>query len=369
MLIVASAKQLAEAAAKAAEMSSHSSPQQILNNLLLTAGDGTASFSGSNLDGHMTVTIAAEQTKPGSVAVDGRIAKLLSGFPDGAQAKITMADGVCTLQSGRSRYRIDTLPAEDFPTPFVAEGAVQFSLSDTDRRRLFTVPAPAISDEKTRYYLCGLGLKCLGGRMVSCGTNGHILIRTSIVTDRGFGDVIVPKEACAAIAKLDGCALKIGDNCIEAKTDACHFMHKLIAGAFPSYERVIPPTTGNILEVDRKELIAAFRRISHVTLEKSVTSSVVMEWVDDEVTLRLGNHSDVAEDTLPAITAGRAKTAFSIRLITDLLEAFSGERVVFDSGAYGAPVRITLPGDDDLISVAMPIRVQGLSLEQTGEAA
>jgi DNA polymerase III subunit beta len=373
MLIHASAKDLAKAAATAAEMALHKSPQQILNNLLLTVGDGVASFSGSNLDGHMTATTAVEQTEPGllhrnryrgSVLVDARIAKLLAGFPDGALAKITQADGVTTLACGRARYRIETLEADLFPTHPEAAETVEMALSDADRRRLFALPAPAVCDELTRYNLCGINLKTVSGRLIACATNGHSLIKASVASDclLPADGVIVPGKACATIAKLDGCTLRIAANFIEARTESIRLTHNLIAGTFPSYERVIPEPAGKSVEVDRKELIAALGRMAQVG-ERVTTPSAILKWADDELLLSLGNHADVASDVLPAITSGKAQTAFSISLISRLLEAFSTERIVFDTRVYGEPVRITVPGDNDLVSVAMPMRVQGVELE------
>jgi DNA polymerase III sliding clamp (beta) subunit (PCNA family) len=318
MLIVASAKDLAKAAATAAEMALHNSPYAILNNLLLTARDGEVSFSGSNLEGHMTVTCRAEETKPGSIAVDARIAKLLASFTDGALAKIVHADGITTLSCGRARYRIETLPAEDFPSAFDTNSVAELTLSDTERRRSFGVPAPAVSDEKMRFYLLGINLKVDTGQLVACATDGHILIKTSVTPgcelpdsltcapesynklkadiseleasiselesdipdsegDSGIGianlkwkladarktqsqalsGVIVPKDACASIAKMDGCIIRLASNCIEAATASQRLVHKLIEGTFPDYKRVIPPPTGNTCKVDRKELLDA----------------------------------------------------------------------------------------------------------------
>jgi DNA polymerase III subunit beta len=364
MLIHASAKDLARAAQTAAEMALNKSPREIMNSLLLTVG-GTASFSGCNFDGYMTATVSAEQTEPGSVVVDQRIAKLLAGFPPGALAKLTQANGVTTLACGRARYKIETLSADDFPEAFNADGAVELTLSDVDRRRLFAVPAPAISDEKTRQYLGGLNLKMSAGRLIACATNGHCLIKTSVASDclLPADGMIVPERACVAIAKMDGCNIRIAPNFIEALTESIRLTHKLIDGTFPSYERVIPAPSGNTLEVDRKELIGALNRLAQVG-ERVTTPSAVFKWADDELSLGLGNHADVAEDVLPAVTGGKkSQTAFSIRLVSGLLEALAGEHVVFDSRAYGDPVRITMPGDDDLVAVVMPIRVQGIELE------
>jgi DNA polymerase III subunit beta len=361
MLITAPARDLARAASAAAASSNDRSNIPILGNLLLTA-NGAVQFTGSNLEGWMTATVAAEITTPGNVAVDGRIAKLLAGLPPDGMAKITMANGVVTLTCGRSRYRVDNLPLEDFPPALVVGDATELTLSDTDRLRLFATPAFAISDEEARYYLCGLSLKLVDGRLVACATTGHQLIKTSVEAPPGCvlpqDGVIIPGKACTAIAKLDGCSLQINDKCIEAFTDTVHFSHKLIAATFPAYERAIPAPSGNSVEVDRLELIAALKRLLCVaTQEKSVVKLAALEWADDEMSLSLARQPDAAADVLPAITTGSGKTGLAVGMFIDLLGAISAERIMLDASDPGSAVRITLPGDDDFLAIQMPCRM------------
>jgi DNA polymerase III subunit beta len=296
------------------------------------------------------------------VSVLGKGQCLLAGLPPERAAKISLANGVVTLQCGRSKYRIDHLPVDEFPPALSVEGATELTLSDTDRRRLFATPAVAISDEETRYYLCGLSLKPVDGRLVACATTGHQLIRTSIELPPGWNlpekGVIIPGKACAVIAKLDGCTVQIDDKCIEAFNHTCCFAHKLIDATFPNYERAISAPSGNSIEVDRIELIGALKRLLCVaTQEKSVTKIAALEWTDDELSLSLARQPDAAADVLPAITSGSCRTGLAVGMFIDLLGAISTERIMLDASDPGSGVRITLPDDDDFLAIQMPCRV------------
>jgi DNA polymerase III subunit beta len=360
MLITAPAKELAKAATAAAEMSNPRSTIPILGSLLVTADSTTVSFAGSNLEGYMDATVAAEVSATGSAALDGRIAQLLKSLPGDARAKLTVDQGVATLQCGRSKYRIGVLPAEEFPPFPTAEDAQELQFTDEKRRRLFEMPAYAISNEESRYYLNGLNLKYADAALDACATNGHQLIRTSIIGSTDWlpeKGVIIPAPACAVISKLDGCTLQINDKCIEAFTDTVHFSHKLIDATFPAYERVISEPSGNSVEVDRLELIGALRRMLIVAVqEKTVTKVASLEWANDELSLGLLRQPDVAADVLPSTTGNGGKTALDIVKFTGLLGALAGERVVLDAGDAISAVRITLPDDDDLVAIQMPCR-------------
>jgi DNA polymerase III subunit beta len=364
MKFTSRAGDLTKAASTAAASSNSKSNIAMLSNLLVAVGDGV-SFTGSNLKGNMTAFAVAEVEEPGSVAVDGRIAKLLGGLPADATVKITSTD-VVTLQCGRSRYQVDTLPAADFPPSLTAgDEAVELVLSDDDRRRLFATPAAAISDEEARYYLRGVSLKLVDGRLVACGTDGHQLIRASIAaltsSDLLVRGVIVPGDACATIAKLSGCTLRVSNNIIEARTEDRLFAHKLVEATYPGYERAIPAASAVNAEVDRVELIDALKRVLCVaTKAKSVIKVAQLEWGNNELFLTLPRQPDVAADVLPAITASNgknSKTSFAVGAFIDLLDELDAERVLLDAGEEEwAPIRITLPGDDDFVAVRMPCR-------------
>jgi DNA polymerase III subunit beta len=361
VLITASAKGLASAARTAAEMSARDSSVPIRTNLLMVARNGCVAFTGTDSIGSMTATAKAETAKAGCVAVDGKVVKLLAEFADGAVVEISTVDGAVNVRCGRARYRVDTLPADEFPAPLKESKAAEITISDADRRRLFMTPAVAIStDELVRPSYCGLSLKSAGGRLVACATDGHQLIKTSVACDAALPaqGAIVPRQACAAIAKFDGCAIRVGARLIEAKTNARHFVHRLVEGIFPAYEHVILVPSGNTVEIDRRELIAALNRLLLVAAKGEGLGSVAaLDWGDNELRLFVSRQKDVASDALPAVTCGRGKTGLVMGIAIKLLGAFSAEKVTLDASDLRSPVRITLVGDNDLVALQMPCRV------------
>jgi hypothetical protein len=98
---------------------------------------------------------------PGIAVMDGRLAKLLGALPSGADVIVELIDDVAIVKSGRSRYRLAALPAQDYPAPLSVnlDEAAELILDAETRAKLFTLPAPAISTEETRYYLNGIFLR------------------------------------------------------------------------------------------------------------------------------------------------------------------------------------------------------------------
>jgi DNA polymerase III subunit beta len=356
------AKDFATTATAAASVMKDKSPIPILSNLLFTVCECSISFTGHNLDACTVARCEADVTgleAPGTgYAVDGRIAGLLKSFPPEAPVKLSVTDGICTLQCGRARYRLDTLDPVDFPPMLsVDSDAVELAVSDDDRHRLLHDPAFAISDEKTRYYLCGLNLQSNGRHVVACGTDGHKLIKTRIASNVELLNVIVPELACKTIAKMDGAVIKISKQLIEARTGNCTFVSKLIEATFPDYQLVIPAPSDNSMECDRLELVAALHRLQCVSSrEKNFLSVVQLQWADDALSLSLTRQEGVAADVLTCKTGAPGTTTVSVNAFAGLLGAIDSENVVLDTAEPLSPIRITKPGDDDHLAIIMPCR-------------
>src|SRR5690606_7919468 len=87
----------------------------ILTNVLLAVEDGQLRLTGTDLDVEITTSLPVLDCQPGSVTVPG---KMLADIAKRATGDVTLAldEGRLTVASGRSRYKLDVLPAEDFPS-------------------------------------------------------------------------------------------------------------------------------------------------------------------------------------------------------------------------------------------------------------
>jgi DNA polymerase-3 subunit beta len=74
-------------------------------------------------------------------------------LPEGAQVQIesTGDGGQVTLKAGRSRFVLQTLPKEDFPTMGAGDLPHKFEIAAKELRNLIDRTRFAISTEETRY--------------------------------------------------------------------------------------------------------------------------------------------------------------------------------------------------------------------------
>ena len=231
----------------------------VLANLLLDGGDsGLLRVSGTDLDVMTSVATAiAVDAMPdeGETLPAALLHDILRKLPAKAEVSLkSTGKGQMAITSGRSRFTLQTLPGADWPRLVEKEPpAARFAIPATQFAAMLAAVKFAISTEETRYYLNGVFMHCLDGRLITVATDGHRLARAVTAAPEGapaMPGVIIPRKTVDLVAKaLAGAgkeaklAISVSENRICFELGAVQIASKLIDGTFPDYQRVIP--TGN----------------------------------------------------------------------------------------------------------------------------
>lgn len=341
----------------------------ILANMLLEVADGRLRVVGTDLDAELSTSI--EVTHAGSGAFTVPAATLhdaVRKLPDGADVTITADQANAVIASGRSRFTIPTLPADDYPRLEARDLPHAFALASTTLKTMLDTVGFAVSSEETRYYLNGILLEGDQGALLGVATDGHRLARYA-AADVDTGDmpkIIVPRQTLPLLASL--CEEK-GDVQVSLSETKIRFeiagrvlVSKLVDGTYPDYRRVIPSGNANAFNVDRTDLVAALERVTTMGPAKG---TAVRATFDSEGTLRLfaknpdlGEASDeIACDCLDGETV---EVGFSGRYALDMLGAAACDTITFRLADAGAPMLVKPTagdGADTALFVLMPMRI------------
>src|SRR5436305_932323 len=154
----------------------------ILSNVLIEAQSGGAlRLMATDLDLQIDETIAAAVDQPGAITVPAHtLFDIVRKLPEGAQVELSAAEGRITVNAGRARFTLSTLPRDDFP--MIAEGELPtvFELPAETLKQIIDKTRFAISTEETRYYLNGIFLHVADEAtpvLKAAATDGHRLAR------------------------------------------------------------------------------------------------------------------------------------------------------------------------------------------------
>jgi len=363
MSIIIEAGVLARAMKSAAAVVEARNTIPILSNVRLEAAGGELGLITSSLDIEYRQSVPLVSGDALATTVDARKLSAIAGAVEaGAQIAMEVKDKRLAVKSGRSRWVLPMLPAEDFPVLPFPDAGVTVTMKGSQLSTAIDRTAWSASTEETRYYLCGVFLDGEEGKLRFVTTNGHTLVCLTTEADwpAEARQVIVPSKYVRTLERL--CAdigsvvLRWGEEKIRAEIGAITLTGKLINGTFPDYRRVIPSAGNQRAIVDGEQLRKALRRMDLIGSEK--TRAIKLDVRENAMALQMTDaEHGVASEEVPADCTRTHEAGFNSSYLAQMLEAIGGDTIELHQSDPGAAalVRRTVP--DGAVGIVMPMRV------------
>ncbi|NRF64628.1 DNA polymerase III subunit beta [Vibrio coralliilyticus] len=338
----------------------------ILGNLLLKVEDNMLSMTATDLEVELISRVALEgDFEAGSVTVPSRkFLDICRGLPDDSVITFVLEGDRVQVRSGRSRFSLSTLPANDFPNIEDWQSEVEVSLTQGELRGLIEKTQFSMANQDVRYYLNGMLFEIDGTTLRSVATDGHRMAvsQAQLGADFAQQQIIVPRKGVLELVKLldapeQPVTLQIGSSNVRAEVNNFVFTSKLVDGRFPDYRRVMPQTTTKTLEAECDELRQAFSRAAILSNEKF--RGVRVNLADTEMRITANNpEQEEAEEMLDVSFEGDPiEIGFNVSYVLDVLNTLRCEKVRVSMSDANASAMIENVDDDGAMYVVMPIRL------------
>ncbi|MGF1911470.1 DNA polymerase III subunit beta [Vibrio kasasachensis] len=338
----------------------------ILGNLLLKVEGNTLSMTATDLEVELISRVTLEgDFEAGSITVPSRkFLDICRGLPDDSVITFVLEGDRVQIRSGRSRFSLATLPANDFPNIEDWQSEVEVSLTQAELRGLIEKTQFSMANQDVRYYLNGMLFEIDATTLRSVATDGHRMAVSLVQLGAEFANkqIIVPRKGVQELVKLldapeQPVVLQIGSSNVRAEVNNFVFTSKLVDGRFPDYRRVMPQTTTKTLEADCDELRQAFSRAAILSNEKF--RGVRVNLADSEMRITANNpEQEEAEEMLDVSFDGDAiEIGFNVSYVLDVLNTLRCERVRISMSDANASALIENADDDSALYVVMPIRL------------
>jgi DNA polymerase-3 subunit beta len=248
----------------------------VLSNLLIEAEDGAVRLSGTDLDTAVSVRVPAEVAEPGAITAPAKKLQEIARELPGATEITTQGDSIL-ISSGRSRFKLNGLPRDEFPAFPKVDFAGSWRVTGADLQRLITHVSFAASTEETRPILNGVLWQLHDHDMRMVATNGHRLAKMTLPVEAGgdatAAELIVHPRALQQVQRLFA-----GDASVEVAKSENHLgfrsadvqvYTRLIEGPYPNFEQVIPKDNDKNMVADKAALQGAVRRMAIVASDQT----------------------------------------------------------------------------------------------------
>ncbi len=337
-----------------------------LSNLLLRGTDQGLSITATDLEVELVAMLDTALDDSGDTTIPARkLLDICRSLPDQAQLELSSGNEKIKVSSGRSRFTLATLPAEDFPIIDDLELDTNIVISEDDFRSLIEKTAFAMAQQDVRYYLNGLLFEVDAEQIKTVATDGHRLALSQIKHKSdidGIRQIIVPRKGVQELQRLltheeTQVTVSLGKNHIRVNLPNIQFTSKLIDGRFPEYQRVLPAEEGNHAIMDKTLLKQALTRASILSNEKYKGIRLILD--DNKLVIQAHNpEHEEAEDEIEINYQGeKLEVGFNVVYLLDVLNALESDEVEVIIKDANSSALIVSPGKQESRYVVMPMRL------------
>jgi len=339
----------------------------ILSNVLIDRAADKLTFLATDIEIQITARsplAAAPETR--SVTVGARkLLDILRALPDSAEVTLQQQEKRLLVKAAKSRFSLQTLPAEDFPRLAKPAGeAARFKLAQGALKRLLSLVQYAMAQQDIRYYLNGLLMVVEDGSLKLVATDGHRLALATLKlgAEAPRQEVIVPRKTVLELSKLladseEEVRIELSPTQAAFSFGPIELVSKLVDGKFPDYTRVIPTQHKNRLQVAREPLRQALLRAAILSNEKFRG----VRWVLGEGSLKIVSSNaeqEEAHEELEVDYSGDVlDIGFNVNYLLDVLNNVPGTELECAFGDASSSALVSYASEKDFKYVVMPMRI------------
>lgn len=353
---------------------------QLSGILLRTTPDGLA-MSGFDYETSAQVSAAAQIADEGEALVPGRLLADIARALPNKPVEVSLDGSRISLTCGSSRFSLQTLLVDDYPTLPELPGQIGTVAADVFTAAVAQAVTAAGRDDMLPV-LTGVKVEIDGERIALLATDRFRLSLRELEWQPAKPDIeataLVPAKVLSETAKSlsAGTSLSLalaGDHgsgegligfAAETPTGRRVTTTRLIEGAFPNVRQLFPASAATTAVIDVSDLVDSVKRIALVA---GRNTPIRLTFAGDTLTLEAGNGEEAqGTESLPVVLTGEDLTiGFNPGYLLEGLQALSGSHVHIAMTEPGRPASFASLADaeaePDLAFryLLMPLRMQG----------
>ena len=339
----------------------------ILANVLLRKTGKQVEFTTSDLEIQVRTTqeLGGDDTSFNSTVGARKLIDILRSLPADQVVSLSAAQNKLTLQAGKSRFTLQTLPAEDFPLVNEAvDFGPAFSVPQKVLRELINQVHFAMAVHDIRYYLNGILFIAEGKQLTLVATDGHRLALAQALLDNEVPkqEVILPRKTVLELQRLlrdedTPMQMQFAGNQARFSFSDMQFVTKLVEGKFPDFNRVIPKNHKNSVVLGRVPLLASLQRAAILTSEKFKGVRINLEPGSLRIASSNAEQEEAKEELEIDYDGDAIEIGFNVTYLMDALANMGSEMIKLELQDTAASALFTVPDQPGFKYVVMPMRI------------
>ena len=339
----------------------------ILANLYFGLVDGRLTMVGTDLEVEISESIDGVSGDNGAFTASTRkVLDICRMLPENASISFKSDGEKVIVSSGRSRYTLKVLPADEFPRIEADNWEERLKISSLRLKNLLDKTAFAMAVQDVRYYLNGVLFEIGQNSLRAIATDGHRLAQSEepieLSTDK-IRQVIVPRKAIAEIARFLGgneetdIVIEISKNHLRLSRDNTTLITKLIDGKFPEFKGVLDTKMAAIIPVNRATLIETLNRAAVLTTDRFKGVKLQLSNGVLSVTANNPEQEEAFEEMEVDYSGDTIETGYNVTYLTDASRVIDTDLVSLNFQGNDGICILRQPEDENSVWLVMPMRI------------
>lgn len=338
----------------------------ILSNFLFKYLDGVLSITATDLEIEITAQVKCESNlSSSSITVPAKkFIDIIRALDDTAVPVVSFDNGHVSIKHERSKFKLSTLPAENYPLSEDDCNDVELTISRLDLLNLLQSTHFAMAQQDVRVFLNGLLLEFEQNLISAVATDGHrMAVSRYNCVNNSQTRLLLPKKGVQELLRIlnavddETVLLSASKSHFRLITKQYQFLSKLIEARFPPYTKAIPTNQDKQVTIDCSILKRSLSRIVILAHEKS--KAVMLHMQAGQLTL-IANNNDMEEaiETLAVETLGDdLKIGINATYLLDVLSHFSDGLIRISMSDTDSSILIESLTNSNYQYIIMPMKI------------
>ena len=340
----------------------------VLSGIYIRAESTYLELHANNYSTGIIVKIPAKGEILGETVVSGkRLQDFVRNMPNDM---ITFSDendeNILMMRSGDAKVELLTMLAEEFPKVKQPTLENSFRVRTTVLQDLIQRTVFAVSKDDSRPVFTGCCFEIKGDKISLVATNTHRLAYAvrQLVEPYPDASFVVPAETLRSLmirlanASADTyITVQYSERYLTFEFENIFVNARLIEGAFPPYDRVIPKSSTTHVNVDIKDFRKAVELIALMSKE---TEYNTVKFTFTQNGIAISSTSPEVGDASTSVDANvdgdDLEISFNAEYILDVLKVLMTTRVSIELNDRYSPAAFTEPDNPSYIYVVTPVR-------------
>lgn len=339
----------------------------VLNNVLISFENGKIKFSATDLEIGITTQIIGKVEEEGKITLPARILTEFVSNNKDESIDINIENLAATLKSDHFEAKIMGISEDEFPTIPTPTKDCLIKINKKDFLDALKKVSIATATDETRPVLAGVYFHFLETELVLAATDSYRLAEKKIKLENSIAETkaIVPNRTINEVIRLLGTiddkevvSIYLDDNQISFKLMDTFVISRLIEGAFPDYNQIVPKEYKIAIKAKLSDIASAVKMAS-LFAKDSANNNIKIKIEEGKVLiLSIDTQAGNTKSELNAeVTGDNIEIAFNARFITEGLSVVSDQEVILKLNTGSSPGLIHSQKDKDYTYIIMPLKI------------